>query len=250
MTAGAMASDVEEDLLVQPNQPRLKSFPTKKFGKNKIEYRSFNSKWFDNEKWSSWLHWDSGTEKVYCFICRNIYLLNKLTFSKCAENSFISSGFSMWKNATKAFEKHRKSACHQEAVLKWHHHLKQTNISAQLSDQIRNDQKINRHCLEMMFTSVEYLARQALPFRGHTEERGNFHQLVVLRGNESADLKSWIARKRSYMSHEIQNEILQIMAYQILRAIMKDVSSSNWFALIADEATDASLVEQVKCECL
>ena len=70
----------------------------------------------------------------------------------------------MWKNATKAFEKHRKSACHQEAVLKWHQHLKQTNISAQLSDQIRNDQKINRHCLEMMFTSVEYLARQALPF--------------------------------------------------------------------------------------
>ena len=127
-----------------------------KFGKNKVEYRSFNSKWFDNEKWSSWLHWDSGTDKAYCFICRNIYLLNKLTFSKCAENSFISSGFSMWKNATKAFEKHRRSACHQEAVLKWHHHLKQTNISAQLSDQIRNDQKINRHCLEMLFTSVEY----------------------------------------------------------------------------------------------
>ena len=241
-TVTARASDVEEEVLLQPNQPKLKSFPTKKLGKNKVEYRSSNSKWFDNEKWS---HWDSGTEKAYCFICRNIYLLNKLTFSKCAENSFISSGFSMWKNATKAFEKHRKSACHQEAVLKWYHHLKQTNISAQLSDQIRNDQKINRHCLEMLFTSVEYLARQALPFRGHTEERGNFHQLMVLRGNESADLKSWIARKRSYMSHDIQNEILQVMAHQILRAIMKDVSSSNWFALIADEATDAALVEQV-----
>ena len=136
----------------------------------------------------------------------------------------------------------------KSTVLKWHHHLKQTNISAQLSDQIRNDQKLNRHCLEM-FTSVEYLARQALPFRGHTEEQGNFHQLVVLRGNESANLKSWIACKQSYMSHEIQNEILQIMAHQILRAIMKDVSSSNWFAFIADEATDASLVEQAKCVC-
>ena len=156
----------------------------------------------------------------------------------------------MWKNATKAFEKHRQSACHQEAVLKWHHHLKQTNIGAQLSDQIRNDQKRNRHCLEMLFTSVEYLARQALPFRGHTEERGNFHQLMVLRGNESAELKSWMACTRSYMSHEIQNEMLQIMGHQILRAIMKDVSSSNWFALIADEATDASLVEQVKCVCM
>ena len=94
----------------------------------------------------------------------------------------------------------------------------------------------------MLFTSVEYLARQALPFRGHSEERGNFHQLVALRGNESDNLKTWMKRTRSYMSHDIQNEMLQIIALQILRAI---ISSSNWFAIIADEATDVSLVEQV-----
>ena len=66
------------ELLLQPNQPRLKSFPSKQFGKKKIEYRSFNSKWFDNDKWSTWLHWDSETEKAYCFMCQNIYLLNWL----------------------------------------------------------------------------------------------------------------------------------------------------------------------------
>ena len=235
-----------QELLLQPSQPRLKNFPSKQFGKSKIEYRSFNSKWFDNENWSAWLHWDSTSEKAYCFICRNIYLLNKLTFSKCAETAFISSGFNTWKNATQAFERHRKSACHQEAVMKWHHHMKQTNISAQLDMQISRDQKKNRHCLEMLFTSVEYLARQALPFRGHIEERGNFYQLVALRGKESDDLKSWMGRSRSYMSHDIQNEILQIMAHQILRAIIKDVSSSNWYALIADEATDSALIEQVR----
>ena len=90
----------------------------------------------------------------------------------------------------------------------------------------------------MLFTSVEYLARQALPFRGHVEERGNFYQLVALRGNESDDLKSWMRHTRSYMSHDIQNEILKIMAHQIIRAIVKDVSCSNWFAFIADKATD------------
>ena len=65
-----------------------------------------------------WLHWNSGTEKAYCFVCPNVNLLNQLTFLKCAENAFISSGFNTWKNATKEFERHRKSACHQEAVLK------------------------------------------------------------------------------------------------------------------------------------
>ena len=101
----------------------------------------------------------------------------------------------------------------------------------------------------MLFTSVEYLARQALPFRGHVEERGSFYQLVALRGNESDDLKSWMRRTRYYMSHDIQNEILKIIAHQIIRAIVK-VSCSNWFALIADKATDVALVEQVKCVCV
>ena len=176
-------------------------------------------------------------------------MLNQLTLSKCTENAFISSGFDTWKNATKAFERHRKSACHQEAVLKWHYHLKRANITTQFDQQIIRDHQKNRHCLEMLFTSVEYLARQALPFRGHSEERGNFYQLVALRGSKSDDLKTWMRRTRSYMSHDIQNKILQIMAHQILRAIIKNVSSSNWFAIIADEATDASLVEQVKCTC-
>ena len=74
--------------------------PLKKFSKKKVEYQSFNLKWFDNKKWSTWLHWDSETEKAYCFMCQNIYLLNQLTFSKCAESAFISSGFDTWKNAS------------------------------------------------------------------------------------------------------------------------------------------------------
>ena len=158
--------ELSQDLILHPNQPRLKSFPSKTFGKSKLECRSFNSKWFDNEKWSAWLHWDSGTEKAYRFLCRNVYLLKQLTFSKCAENAFISTGFDTWKNATKAFEKHRN-------------HENHTNISAQLHQQLCEDQKKNRHCLNMLFTSIEYLARQALPLRGHIEVRGNLYRLIM-----------------------------------------------------------------------
>ena len=31
-----------QELLLQPNQPRLKSFPAKQFSKSKVEYQSFN----------------------------------------------------------------------------------------------------------------------------------------------------------------------------------------------------------------
>ena len=47
------------------------------------------------------------------------------------------------------------------------------------------------------------------------------------------------------MSHEIQDEILRIMSHQILQSILKDVSSSLWYSVMADEAIDASLIEQV-----
>lgn len=52
-------------------------------------------------------------------------------------------------------------------------------------------------------------------------------------------------RRRAYLSHEIQDEILRIMSHQILRSILKDVSSSLWYSVMADEAVDASLTEQV-----
>ena len=48
------------------------------------------------------------------------------------------------------------------------------------------------------------------------------------------------------MSHDIKNEILKIMAHILLRAIINEVSHSKWFAIIADEAIDAALVEQVR----
>ena len=171
--------------------------------------------------------------------------MHQLTLSKNVEDAFISVGFDNWKRATSAFEQHRQSKCHQESVLKWNHHLKGTSIKVQLDNQVIVEQKKNLHCLEIIFTSIEYLARQGLSLRGHGNQSGNFYQLIKLRANDCNDLKLWMERKRAYLSHEIQDEILKIMSHQILRLILKDVSSSLWYSIMADEAIDASLIEQV-----
>ena len=226
----------------EPNQPRHEKFPSKKFGK---QQRCFNSKWFDNDKWSPWLHWDNGSQKAFCYICKNISQMQQLT-SKNADDAFISAGFDNWKRATTAFEQHRLSKCYKESVLKWNHHLKGTSIQVQLNKQVSLEQKKNLHCLEIIFSSIEYLARQGLPLRGHEDERGNFTQLLKLRANDCKDLQVWMERKRAYLSHEIQNEILK-MSHLIIWSILKDVSSSLWYSVMADEGIDASLTEQV-CE--
>ena len=200
-TAAATASTSE--IISAPNQPRHQHFPSKVFGKQK---RSFNSKWFDNDKWASWLHWEEGVNKAFCYICKNVFKLNQLKLSKSVENAFISVGFDNWKRATSAFEQHRRSKCHRESVLKWNHHLKGNGIQAQLDKQAGVEQKNNLHCLEIIFSSIEYLARQGLPLRGHDEHEGNFFQLIKLRANDNLALQQWMERKRAYLSHEIQNE--------------------------------------------
>ena len=77
-------------ILSKPNQPRCQSFPSRLFGKQK---RSFHSKWFDNEKWSSWLHWDGTANKAFCYICRNLFQLNQIKLTKNVEAAFIVNGF-------------------------------------------------------------------------------------------------------------------------------------------------------------
>ena len=107
------------------------------------------------------------------------------------------------------------------------------------------EQAKNRNCLKKIFTSLQYLARQGLSFRGHIEENGNFYQLIKLCSDDCDDLRLWLQQKRAFMSHEVQNEVLQIMAHQILRSIIKDTSSAMWYSIMADETVDASLIEQV-----
>ena len=52
--------------------------------------------------------------------------------------------------------------------------LKGTSIQVQLNKQVGLEQKKNLHCLEIIFSSIEYLARQGLLLRGHEAQRGIF----------------------------------------------------------------------------
>ena len=67
--------------------------------------------------------------------------------SKSTENAFITVGFDNWKDATRSFEQHHKSACHREALMKWEHHTKGSGVSIQLQHQLASDQEKGRHCL-------------------------------------------------------------------------------------------------------
>ena len=119
--------------VISPISTVFVSFLSKKFGS---QNRAFNSKWFDNEKWSQWLHWDNHTHKSFCYICRCVFSINHLTMYKNMKDAYICSGFDNWKRATSTFEQHRRRKCHQESVFKCNQHIKGISIKIKLDKQV------------------------------------------------------------------------------------------------------------------
>lgn len=73
--------------------------------------------------------------------------------SACGGDAFISSGFDNWKKASECFIQHEKSNFHREAVVK-RSYLTQPSVAAQLSNQVMQEQRLNRERLILQLSSL------------------------------------------------------------------------------------------------
>ena len=96
-------------------------------------------------------------------------------------------------------------------------------------------------------SSIRFLSRQGMTFRGdRNEEDSNFLQLLRLKAEDDPDLLEWLKQKTNkYTSHEIQNDIIKVMAINVLRSITTSLQTSQFITLMMDETTDISNKEQV-----
>ena len=69
-----------------------------------------------------------------------------------------------------------------------------------------------------------------------SEENSNFYQLLKLRAQENPAIIEWL-RKRDdkYTSPEIQNEMLEAMAFGMMRQISANIQNATFFTIMADE---------------
>ncbi len=171
--------------------------------------------------------------------------MGMLTFCKKENAAFIETGFSNWKEATRAFAKHEESACHAECRQKWLHYTSGVAVNVQIACHNTKEQDIARNCLLLQFTSLRYLLRQGLAVRGHDEDARNYKQLMNLRVSDDVQERSWLARRRNWFSHDIQNEQMEIMAHAVLRKLLCAIKSRKYYAISMDETTDISTKEQV-----
>lgn len=104
-----------------------------------------------------------------------------------------------------------------------------------ISTQYESQQKQNLASFMNELKSLVFLLGQALPIRGHDDDEGNLHRCLKICFSEH----KWTEDGR-YLSPEIVNELIQIMAHSILRSVLADIRQANWFAILADKTRDIS----------
>lgn len=206
----------------------------------RVKQLRFQPCWF---KKYQWLHYEDSLRGVLCFSCAKAHRAGLVDLAKCAETTFISTGFTNWKRALAKFELHQKSITHRHAVSQLSQLRLQGGINGQLSKQILNDQQAARKGIMVVMTTLQYIARQGLAIRGADADSGNFKTLLKLRSGDIPALKTWMQRKTDLTSPDVQNEILQMFSHEILRNI-RNCMQTNTFAVIVDGTQDVAGIEQ------
>ena len=152
-------------------------------------------------------------------------------------------GFCNWKKARERFERHERSECHREALVKLQG-MQNPSVMEQLSSEVSREQAERRSMLLTQLRSLKFLLRQGLSIRGHKENEGNLMQLLKMQSEDSPSLQKWLGDNH-YMSHGVVNEMITIMGNTLLRDILSSIRAAKWFSVMADETRDISNDEQM-----
>ena len=106
----------------------------------------------------------------------------------------------------------------------------------------------NRYVLKCVAEAILYCGRQRIALRGDKEQHeavgnpGNFLSLMKLIGNNDIKLKQHLdmpkLRNATYLSPEIQNEMIDVIGNKILQpSIVQEVRDAKIYTIVVDEVT-------------
>ena len=103
---------------------------------------------------------------------------------------------------------------------------------------------------KIVMECIQYLARQGMPFRGSDHINDNLTQLLILRGKDNPTVLERVysasaPNKRKYTHQDYQNELITLMANEVLRSKLCLIKLSKFFSIMCDEYTDVSNKEQL-----
>ncbi|CAB4012637.1 Hypothetical predicted protein [Paramuricea clavata] len=179
-------------------------------------------------------------DAVFCFVCT---LFHDAPSKEKADPSWISTGVRKWhkmksvgKNKQGKLAQHFSLQSHKASLAAYCHFLKKTeHVDIQLDKAKRatqiqeaEDLECNHKVIHILLDIARTLARQALPFRGDSNEEGNFYQLVLVVSRHVPSLRRWITDKRmnpyhaTYLSAQSQKEFITFLEAELREKFCRD----------------------------
>lgn len=223
---------------------------------HKVDNRAMNYRWFTKMIGTNgelinrtWLCYSPKKKAAFCIAC--ILFSN----SEAISNLEKPIGFSNWKGQDR-ISMHENSPNHRLCFVKWKEAEKIVNegrdcIDVELATQIENSKRKWRDILLRLLNCTQFLAKQNLPFRGHREDltdnytnKGNFIEVINLIAKFDPLLEQHLRQARenprsvSYLSPEIQNEFISLMASTVRKNIISRIQKSRYFGILVDSTPD------------
>lgn len=226
-----------------PCRPILAQYPTTDFSGTK---RFFNKQYYETYEW---LEYSINKDAVFCFPCR---MFSSSTSGK--EDTFTKKGMRNWRKTAAKLDKHSECDTHRFSMSKWKNYKAPSeNVLAQVSESHKTQIVEKKEYVKKIIDILLYLARQGLALRGHdesinSENKGNFLELCDLFSKYNPSFKSKYEKYFNLTGSNTQNELIHIISEEVLRQIVQEVNTAEFYALLVDEAK--SHKTQQLCICI
>lgn len=227
---------------------KLKKFNFPKSGGGK-DQRSFQSQWLRR---FDWIEYSISYDAAFCYVCRQYGEHSK-------EPTFTVNGYNNWRSALtdkKGFMKHSASMAHINAYASHIEKLNRVQSGKSVSELVSNSilEKRRYYCKSIVEV-IMLLVENGLPLRGdwdptEKEEAGLFNSFFEYALRKDAELvacQKHMPQNATYLSPQIQNEFISIMAHLVRESVVKDVKSadSGYFTILLDGTKDKNGIECV-----
>ncbi|KAL5565837.1 hypothetical protein UlMin_029001 [Ulmus minor] len=200
-----------------------------------------------------WLIYSKYFDKVYCFCC-------KLFSTKSNVTQLGNEGTKDWKNLGTKLKSHETSNEHIMNMSTWFdlelRLSKDMTTDREVQQRISKEKKNWRNVLIRIIAIMKSLANNNLAFRGdnekiYQENNGNFLCLIEMISEFGPIMQKHIQRIQNgeihnhYLGHNIQNELIQMLALEVKNAILKKIKEAKYFSIMLDCTLDVSHKKQM-----
>lgn len=200
-----------------------------------------------------WVVYSPSKEAIFCFACR---LFGDHSINDT--DSFASAGFNDWKHSSRAIKFHEHSKVHQTNYLSFRRRAKQLeSIEDSFKSSVETEMDYWRDILKRIVSVVKFLGSRGLPFRGSNQiigsnQNGNYLGILELLSEYDPLLKNHLTHygnkgkgRASYLSANICNEFIFLIANRIENRIKGEIKKAKYFSISVDSTPDVSHADQL-----